>query len=98
MARDVKYWQLAHFYKQVALLIKKEKMHRVSLSQLEATFKKNKERVFSWMQWSDAKLWFGYDTCDAGICYYLKPHLENASFQEINETINKYYDIYQYDE
>lgn len=85
--------QLAHFYKQVAILIKKDKEHRVTLQRLEATFKRNANNVFSWMQWTDAKRWFTAGTCDGGICYYLKRHLEDTPVKEIWDDINQHYGL-----
>lgn len=97
MAYDNPSRQLAHFYKQVAILIKKDKAKRVELSRLEATFKRNANSVFSWMQWTDAKQWFTAGTCDTGICYYLKRHLEDASITEIYNDINQYYGLPVYE-
>lgn len=85
--------QLAHFYKQVAILIKKDKEKRVELSRLEATFKRHADSCFSWMQWTDAKRWFTAGTCDTKICYYLKRHLEDASITEIYNDINQCYGL-----
>ena len=92
------YWQLAHFYKQVAILIKKDRTNRVSLSRLEATFKRNANSVFSWMQWEDAKRWFVAGTCEDGICYHLKRHLKDTTIHEIYDNINQHYNLYQYNE
>ena len=89
--------QLAHFYKQVAILIKKDKEHRVTLRRLEATFKRHAECCFSWMQWTDAKQWFTAGTCDTGICHYLKRHLEDAPLTEIYNDINQHYHLPVYE-
>ena len=93
MAYNKQAMQLAHFYKQVAIIIKKDKAKRVELSCLEATFKRNANNVFSWMQWEDAKRWFTAGTCDTGICYHLKRHLEDAPIKEIWDAINQHYDL-----
>ena len=93
MGRTNQSRQLAHFYKQVAILIKKDKTKRVELSRLEATFKRNANNVFSWMQWTDAKQWFTAGTCDTGICYYLKRHLQDAPIKEIWDAINQHYHL-----
>jgi len=82
--------------KMLLSFIKKDKEHRVTLQWLEKFFKRHAECCFSWMQWTDAKQWFTAGTCDTGICYYLKRHLQDAPIKDIWKSINQYYDIQDY--
>lgn len=90
---------LAHFYKNVATLIKKSPNGRVALTTLEERMTRHKYAVFSWLQWRDAKEWFTTSYGETpGLWYALKPEYAICTLSEIYQSINKAYNLYQNEE
>lgn len=88
--------QLIHFYKQVALMIIKSKDRCVSLSQLESRFPRWRDAIFSWMQWTDAKMWFHLNNrFGCGTTYYLRPEYADMTPAQMVAEMNKHYGLYQ---
>lgn len=85
--------KMARFYRMVAIYARKN--GRVTLKELEGYFRKEADSIFSWMQWSDAKQFFLASNRADGIEYQLAKHLQYLTQGEINDTINKYYGVYQ---
>lgn len=89
---------LIHFYKQVALLIIKSEKRYVTLRELEDRFPKWKDAIFSWMQWTDAKEWFGRGggfRPGEGTTYTLKHPYSEMTPGEMISAMNKHYGLYQ---
>lgn len=81
--------QMASFYRQVSMLVRKNG-GKVTLQELEKAWGKKADMVYSWMQWSDAKQWFMVSDANP-TTYRLKAHLKGVGQAEINEQINNYY-------
>jgi len=88
--------ELIHFYKQVALMIIKSKDGYVSLSQLESRFPRWRDAIFSWMQWTDAKVWFQLSNrFGCGTTYSLRPEYTDLPPVQMIAEMNKHNGLYQ---
>lgn len=89
------YRHLINFYKQVALMIIKADNKRVTLRELEKRFHNWRYEIYGWMQWSDAKVWFGRAITDSGTTYTLHPEYADLTVVGMIAKMNEYYGLYQ---
>lgn len=76
---------------QAILMARKDPLYRVYLRELQSKQTKNANRVFSWMQWSDAKRWFNSAADSEGVYYILRPEHRNLPPSEIYNQIKQSY-------
>lgn len=80
---------LAHFYRHTALHIHRHGV--ATLEELETIYRRNADRVYSWMQWADAKRFFQAGGGDGGIEYRLRRELQGLTPSEIYQRIDAYF-------
>lgn len=80
---------LATFYRMTALRIRIN--GKITLHELETINRKNADKVYSWMQWADAKRFFQAGTGEDGIEYRLRRELQGMTHSELYNEINGYY-------
>lgn len=80
---------LATFYRMTALYIRKS--GKITLQELETINRKNADKVYSWMQWADAKQFFQAGGGSGGIEYRLRRDLQDLTPSELHERINGYF-------
>lgn len=82
---------ISYLLYQAIFMARKDPLFRVYLHELQARYPQKPERVFSSMQWQDAKRWFNVAADANGIYYILRIEHRGLSPSEIYNQLKLIY-------
>lgn len=90
MTKDLQ--TLSRFYRMCAMKIAQSNNGRISLAEAEKLAgEKNRNMAYSWMQWAEAKQWFGVGYYADELCYTLVRPYNTGSHVMVVSDINEYF-------